>query len=176
MLHIKLFPEFLRGHTWGRKSVFIYIWIFAASAWTGITLLASFLLSETTHLNILLELLLFTTTTDSSRLLRQTLTSITLQNDRLAAASKLEGFFPTQLIAVALISWFEWKLVFIQLLGMQVSDCRFVCKRQSHFKLQTQSNLCLSFTQIFCKCNFIGSNERCNSYCWAVITQTNMVF
>lgn len=99
--------------TLGEEKVYsIYIWIITVPAWIGFTLLASFPFSGKIKkikncLNILLRLLLFTRTTNSSSLLWQTLASATLQNYGLAAASNLQCVFSAQLIELALIPWFE---------------------------------------------------------------------
>lgn len=112
MLHTALFPKFLRGHTWGRKSVF---YLHLDNHRTCMNRLYSSRIFPILRknkkikncLNILLRLLLFTRTTNSSSLLWQTLASATLQNYGLAAASNLQCVFSAQLIELALIPWFE---------------------------------------------------------------------
>lgn len=112
MLHTALFPKFLRGHTWGRKSVFYLHLDNHRTCMNRLYTSHIFPILRKNKkikncLNILLRLLLFTRTTNSSSLLWQTLASATLQNYGLAAASNLQCVFSAQLIVLALIPWFE---------------------------------------------------------------------
>lgn len=112
MLHTALFPKFLRGHTWGRKSVFYLHLDNHRTCMNRLYTSHIFPILRKNKkikncLNILLRLLLFTRTTNSSSLLWQTLASATLQNYGLAAAPNLQCVFSAQLIVLALIPWFE---------------------------------------------------------------------
>lgn len=112
MLHTALFPKFLKGHTWGRKSVFYLHLDNHRTCMNRLYTSHIFPILRKNKkikncLNILLRLLLFTRTTNSSSLLWQTLASATLQNYGLAAASNLQCVFSAQLIVLALIPWFE---------------------------------------------------------------------
>lgn len=109
ILHYSLF---LRGHTWGRKSVFYLHLDNHRTCMNRLYTSRIFPILRKNKkikncLNILLRLLLFTRTTNSSSLLWQTLASATLQNYGLAAASNLQCVFSAQLIVLALIPWFE---------------------------------------------------------------------